>query len=198
MGFWTWFSGILGISTVVGVAILAKYTGLGEFFGWIWSGISKLIDWLNHYMPKAIKPYFFLLFVLIFSSAIIGTMLNIHFSCTTNDEIRVAKVPVIGGLGIFINQFLVTWDKEKGTSEYNCTYDDYILNETESYGESSLAFEEGTPESFIRIKCEGQRPHIYFWNIDLFNYRIWVLMFILAILLKFFMFFISQIRMQII
>jgi hypothetical protein len=166
--------GLGGVLTVIGLAVLYKYSGLSEILKPILDGLFKSIDWLLQSNDK-IKILFWFLFIIVIGGGALNFLIGLHFFCTTDDTVRTTSVAIVDGIGLSIQTLLFNLAAEDESVDYNLTYDEFLYNRTSVYNVANESSYEGT----FNIKCEDKSPRIRVYGLDIFDYKIWVLLFIL-------------------
>ncbi len=115
----SWLGGaILGLAGFIGIAVLAKYTGLFDLFGMLWSFVRVLIDFFVHNIPKPIKIILFLLVFVLMGSFIYSWSFGLQYVCDTNDNVFKGET-IFDGAKVKLFEMFATESVSEGGTNYS-------------------------------------------------------------------------------
>jgi hypothetical protein len=149
-----------GLATIIGGAVTAGkevVSAIGSVMTGVWSALSTFIS--NSPRPMKILIFMFLLVSIgnLFSNFFLG----MKYACNSNDQLYEADNIVTGlASAIRLNLFSFT------------------IAETDTYIAEN--YERIIPDADVTtVRCEDEHAKLFFYNIDLFSYKLWLLLMIL-------------------
>jgi len=149
-----------------------------KFFDWIFVTTTQFIS----LMPKALKMVLFLFFLIFIVGSAVNLFLGFLFFCDGTTVYQPDNL--FTGIGLSIAG-VVSINSEYGNLTTS-QYESILNNESILYSTPDSM----TPEGLIQIKCQYNEPVFTIFGIEVFNYRLWILLFILT----FFIWFIIKIK----
>jgi len=129
-------------------------------------------------MPKPLKLMMFLFFLIFIAGAVSTSFLSLFFFCDGN--VVYQPINLFNGVGLSIASVFQN-NMELG----NLTASEYqsVLN-----NQSVIYFSPDNDdiEGLFQIQCKYSEPNITVFGLDIFNYRYWVLLLILSLLVGFY------------
>ena len=168
------------IIAIVGIIVILHYLGvltvilhaLQQFFDWIRHGIT----WINLTAPKGLKVFLFIFFISVMGSVVVSSIISLDKVCVDNN-LREINYGIIGGIGMNIYEFFVGYDDENTTNDL---YVSWLLNNTHIDEIKDVKSAEG----MFYIKCVGDNPILTLWGLDIFNFRYWVMIFLIGFVIS--------------
>lgn len=176
------FIGIGSILTLLSLIVLGfalHTTGvlsiIIELFAWLRNGLNTFFDM----MPNALKFFMFLFLIVGIAPFVFGLWINFQYACTTTNELRTPTNGYIGGVAMaFTGIFEGYKPNNNGTS--NQTYNSFISNRTVPVQQYGIE----TAEGMFSVRCISQYPTLTFFGIDFLNYRYWIMLFLITVLIR--------------
>jgi len=145
-----------------------------KFFQWIF---DLTIAFLN-LLPKPLKIFMFLFFLIFIFGSVINGFLGFMFFCDGTTVYQPNNF--FTGVGLAIGSTI------QGNAEFgNLTSDQYqtILNNASV---EYVAGDSMTPEGLIQVQCAVNKPRLTLFGINIFDYRTWIFLLILSGLIGFY------------
>lgn len=146
---------IVGAVVDTGKAILDL---LGVFFQSIFSLIQSFVQ----SAPTPMKVFIFLFFILTLGNIFSSFALTIRYACDGNGALYET-----GDIGTAMMLMVKTQFQGINVGERNA----YIYN---NYDFTTLK------SSPTRVKCSGDTPRLYFYSVNIFDYKLWLLILVIA------------------
>ena len=167
----------IGIFIGIGTSVLLLATllifgatrdPLLKFFDWIFNTTFKFLD----LVPKPLKIFFFLFFLVFVVGSVVNGFLGFMFFCDGN----VVYQPNNFFMGVGLAMASTIQDSPELGNLTTSQYESILNNNSVLYSNPSIM----EPEGLIQVQCQVNKPKLTFWGIDLFNYRIWIFLLILG------------------
>jgi len=174
VGFWAWI--IIGLSSLLntvwdGVKYVASTAIdlIKEGLDWM----KKSIDWLLSSAPTWFKRYLFLFLILSVGSFVISALLSLNYACLENNNLRIYPSVYAAGYALISASFE---DFENSTTNY----DEFIITHTYLYKQPTES-----EKDIIKVQCIDASPRLTLFEQDILNYKLWVVLFLITIMIKF-------------
>jgi len=179
---WEHPAGFIILISLVGLGLVLNYTGTWEYIVQALESVRQFASYLIDTAPSKVKLLIFIFLFIAIGSIVTSLIVGVIWTCNGN-EVRTSTIPIIGGTYLYI------WDTASGL----CVTDDYCANSTsfnqtreEMIGNWTTAYNGyfNTDESVVKIQCSEYSPQLRILNIDIFDYKIIILILIISILIS--------------
>lgn len=165
----------LGLIAIgIGSLVLLKYLGvldvILEGFDWV----KYFVSWL---MNNKIFATMFFIFLIAIASTLITFVLGLNYACNSNNQLRVQKYGVVGGVSMFITGM----NAQLNVSDPH-TYNAFINDWTYPVQVVSSTSE----KNIMAVNCVNYDPKLMlFGRLDFLNFRYWILIMLISGLIMF-------------
>jgi len=129
-------------------------------------------------MPKPLKLIMFLFFLIFIIGGLSSSFLSLFFFCDGNIVYRPTNL--FNGVGLGIAS-VFQGNIELGNLS-NSEYQSVLNNESVIY----FSPDNDNIEGIIQIQCNYNEPNFTFFGLEIFNYRYWVMLLILSLVVGFY------------
>lgn len=175
---WEHPAGFIVLISLVGLGLVLNYTGTWEYVVQALESIRQFTYHLIDTAPSKVKLFIFIFLFIAIGSVVTSLVVGIIWTCNGN-EVRTPTIPMIGGTYLYIwdtaSGLCVTDDYCSNSTSFNQTRDEMMGNWTTGYSGYFV-----TDESVVKIQCNGHSPQLRILNIDIFDYRIIILLLIIS------------------
>jgi len=172
------FVGIGATIILIGSLLIfgATRDPLLKFFDWLFQTAYKFFD----VCPKPLKILIFLFFLIFIVGSVVNGFLGLMFFC---DGATIYQPnDLFTGIGIAIGS----------TFEGNSSLGNLSTAEYESIRDGNSVLysspDEMTPEGLIKPECYYNKPRLTVFGINIFDYRTWIFLLILGVMIGFYKF----------